>query len=243
MEGDKKTGTWEIYDPYGRLTGYYKPYYDESALGAAIAKLSTHSTRNTPPVRRGFSYFIERTNEFKGIILSGNPMLVFAGRLPVAVEFYNQERLGHEFEFTGLRDPFFVADRSITTDKPFERGYSMAIRQKFYNPKKAAMWYFAHELRFINMGHFINKEVAANNVITFSASEQRIQYGLLTGYRLMQRNNKKGFSLDIFLGLDFGYRNFDVSPQSEPFFAAVRQKPLVVTGQGGFHVGYVFQAR
>jgi antitoxin component YwqK of YwqJK toxin-antitoxin module len=243
MEGDKKVGTWEIYDPYGKLTGYYRPYYDEQNLAEQIVQLSKENTRTSAKVRRGFSYFTERTNEFKGIILGGNPMLVFAGRLPMAVEFYNQERLGHEFEFTGIRDPFFVADHNIATDKPFRRGYSMAVRQKFYNPVRAGMWYFAHEIRFTNLGHFVNEEIAPDNVITLSASEQRVQYGLLAGYRIMQRNNRKGFTLDLFVGCDIGYRNFDVSGVSQPYFVSVNQSPVAATFQGGLHIGHVFSAR
>lgn len=243
MEGDKKIGTWEIYDPYGKLTGYYKPYYDEPKLTNEIVQLSKNTTRVATNVRRGFGYFNERTNEFKGIILEGNPMLVFAGRLPMAIEFYNQERLGHEFEFTGIRDPFFVADHNIAFDKPFKRGYSMAMRQKFYNPVKAGMWYFAHEIRFTNLGHFVNEEVAPDNVITFSASEQRVQYGMLLGYRIMQRNNRKGFTLDLFAGINLGYRNFDASAISRSYFNSVNQKPLATTFQGGLHIGHVFSAR
>ncbi|MCX7637900.1 MAG: hypothetical protein N2044_08660 [Cyclobacteriaceae bacterium] len=243
MEGEKKVGSWEIYDPYGKLTGYYKPYYDEPRLMDEIVRLSRNTTYNAKNARRGFGYFTERTNEFKGIILGGNPMFVFAGRLPMSVEFYNQERLGHEFEFTGIRDPFFVADQNIANDKLFRRGYSMAVRQKFYNPVKAGMWYFAHELRFTNLGHFINEEIAPDNVVTFSASEQRIQYGVLTGYRIMQRNNRKGFTMDLFIGLNAGFRNFDASPVSRPYFNSVNQKPLAVTLQGGFHIGHVFSVR
>ncbi len=243
MEGDKKMGSWEIFDATGKLTGYYRPYYDDPGLMNEIVKLSKSVQLTSTAARRGFGYFTERTNEFKGIILSGNPMFVFAGRLPASIEFYNQERLGHEFEFTGIRDPFFLADKNIVNDKPYKRGYSMVVRQKFYNPKKAGMWHFAHELRFTNLGHFVNEEIAPDNVVTFSASEQRIQYGLLTGYRFMQRNNRKGFSLDVFAGAAFGYRLFDASPQSRPYFEGINQSPLVVTFQGGFYFGHVFQAR
>lgn len=243
MEGEKKTGIWEIYDPYGKLTGYYRPYYDEPKLADQIVQLSKNTARSSTNARRGFGYFTQRTNEFKGIIMGGNPMLVFAGRLPMSVEFYNQERLGHEFEFTGIRDPFFIADHNIVTDKPFRRGYSMAVRQKFYNPVKAGMWYFAHEIRFTNLGHFVNEEIAPDNVITLSASEQRVQYGMLTGYRIMQRNNRKGFTIDLFVGCDVGYRNFDASGLSRPYFVSVNQKPIAVTLQGGLHIGHVFSAR
>jgi hypothetical protein len=164
---------------------------------------------------------------------------MFAGRLPLAIEFYSQERLGHEFEFVGIRDPFFAADKDIAPNKLFERGYSMAIRQKFYNPIKAGMWYFGHEIRFTNVGHFINQEVSGT-VVTFSSSEQRIQYGIVLGYRVMQRNNAGGFTLDIFLSGDLGYRNFDSAPGNEQYFSELNQKELARTLSFGLNFGNIF---
>ena len=71
---------------------------------------------------------------------------MFAGKFPVRTEFYSQERLGHEFEFIGIRDPFFESDSRVATNKPFERGYAIAIKAKFYNEERVGMWYFGHEV-------------------------------------------------------------------------------------------------
>ena len=46
---------------------------------------------------------------------------MFAGRFPIAAEFYMQERLGHEFEFIGIRNPFFKPDDEIPVGKAFEQ--------------------------------------------------------------------------------------------------------------------------
>jgi antitoxin component YwqK of YwqJK toxin-antitoxin module len=244
MEGDRKTGLWEIYDMEGNLTGFYRPFYDHLSTSGEFGKGSTEKTFTGKSAKRGFSYFVERTNEFKGIVLGGNPMLVFAGRLPMAVEFYNQERLGHEFEFVGIREPFFTEDDYITPGKLFKRGYSMAVRQKFYHPlRKVGMWYFAHELRFSNIGHFINVEFAPDNIVMMSAAEQRIQYGVLVGYRVIQRNNRKGFTIDLFMGTSTGYRSFDQPAVAEPYFQSIRQKPLALTFQAGMYVGHMFSAQ
>ncbi len=238
LNDDLRVGTWEIYEPDGTLSGYYKPFYDQKKLTKEIVALSQ---RKAAPKRANrFTYFDERTNEFRGVILGGNPMFMFAGRFPLAVEFYSQERLGHEFEFIGIRDPFFTSDESIAPNKLFERGYSMAIRQKFYNPIKAGMWYFGHEIRFTNTGHFVNQEVTPGNVVTFSSSEQRIQYGIVLGYRVMQRNNGGGFTLDIFVAGDIGYRNFDSAPGNEQYFSDVKQNEFAGNLNFGLNFGNIF---
>jgi antitoxin component YwqK of YwqJK toxin-antitoxin module len=239
IEGDRRIGTWEIYEQDGTLSGYYKPFYDDKNLGKEIVELSQRKTVTQKARAHRFTYFDERSNEFHGVIVGGNPVLMFAGRFNFGVEFYYQERLGHEFEFIGIRDPFFTADDKIAANKLFERGYSIAIKQKFYNPVKAGMWYFGHELRFTNLGHFINAEFTPDNVFTLSASEQRMQYGVMLGYRIMQRNNSRGFTLDLFVAGDAGYRNFDAASGSESYFQDINQDEFVLSGQIGFNLGYV----
>lgn len=243
MENEKRVGTWEIYERDGKLSGYYKPFYDEKNLGKEIVEL----TKKQPVVNkargRRFTYFDARSNEFRGVILGGNPVLMFAGRFPMGVEFYSQERLGHEFEFIGIRDPFFQADENIPTGKDFERGYSIAIKQKFYNPVKVGMWYFGQEIRFTNFGHFKNVAPQPDNVITISASEQRIEYGILLGYRIMQRNNSSGFTIDIFTSLDAGYRSVDMQPEYEQYFQSVNQSKFVSSVHVGLNLGNVFSSR
>jgi hypothetical protein len=161
------------------------------------------------------------------------------------VEFYNQERLGHEFEFIGIRNPFFKADSEIATGKQFQRGYSVAIKQKFYNPRRVNMWYFGHEIRFTNVGHFVNRPLNINpdNVFTFNAVEQRIQYGVMLGYRIMKKNNAGGFTIDSFVSADIGYRHFDAEPRFASFFEELNQSKLATTFNVGLNFGNVFPFR
>jgi uncharacterized protein len=246
VEGDQKTGTWELYENDGKLSGYYRPFYDDRKLGKEIVAItqSTKATKSGSSARK-LTYFDARFNEFRGVIIEGNPVMVFAGRLPVGVEFYLQERLGHEFEFTGIRNPFFKADDNIPAGKKFERGYAICIKQKLYNQVKAGMWYFGHEIRFTNYGHFINQPVlpVSMEMFTFSAVEQRFEYGLLLGYRIMQRNNAKGFTIDAFISGDVGYRGFDVDPSSASYFADINQSKLSTTFHFGLNFGKVFSFR
>jgi antitoxin component YwqK of YwqJK toxin-antitoxin module len=246
MEDDLKTGTWEIYEKDGKLSGYYKPFYDDRKLGkeiAALAGKSSYSKKVTKAKR--FAYFDERAGEFRGVIFGTNPVWLAVGRLPLGIEFYLQERLGHEFEFIGIRDPFFKADLSIPAGKKFERGYSISIKQKFYNPVKAGMWYFGHELRFTNLGHFVNEPITQNpsDVFTFNAVEQRIEYGPLLGYRIMQRHNIKGFTIDAFVSYNIGYRGFDVDPNFSSYFEDINQSRFSNTFHFGLNLGQAFSFR
>jgi antitoxin component YwqK of YwqJK toxin-antitoxin module len=243
LEGDKKVGTWEIYERDGTIAGYYKPFYENEKLANDITKLSQRKAVVSSKPARRLTHFDARSGEFRGVIIGGNPVLMFAGRFPFDVEFYAQERLGHEFEFIGIREPFFTSDENIAQNKVYDRGYSIALKQKLYNPIKAGMWYLGHELRFTNVGHFVNVELTPDNLITLTSSEQRIQYGGSLGYRIMQRNNAKGFTLDLFLTCDVGYRYFSVDQTAEIYFEDVNQNPFVVSGMIGFNLGYIFAFR
>ncbi|HEU5291193.1 MAG TPA: toxin-antitoxin system YwqK family antitoxin [Cyclobacteriaceae bacterium] len=243
IDNNRKTGTWEIYDRDGKLSGYYKPFYDQQKIGHEVVAYEGPQVLIAKKKEARFTYFDARANEFRGVILGGNPVLVFAGRFPMGVEFYSQERLGHEFEFIGIRDPFFQKDENIAVGKQFQRGYTIAVKQKFYNPRKTGMWYFGHEIRFTNFGHFTNVAPTPDNIITISIPEQRMEYGVLFGYRLMQRNNSKGFTIDMFGSLDAGYRSVDMDPEYETYFANVNQSKFVSSVHVGLNIGNVFSAR
>lgn len=245
LEGEQKTGTWEMYEDDGKLSGYYRPFYDDKNLGKEIEALtkSGKAARSQSSARR-LTHFDARFNEFRGVIVATNPILAFAGRLPVGVEFYLQERLGHEFEFVGIRDPFFRSDSSVPVGKQFDRGYSISIRQKLYNQVKIGMWYFGQELRFTNVGHFVNEiSTTPGMVFTAAAVEQRIEYGLLAGYRIMQHNNTRGFTIDAFVSANAGYRGFDVDPNFENYFTELNQSRLVTSLHFGLNFGKCFSYR
>lgn len=242
VDDDKRIGTWEIYERDGKLSGYYKPFYSEKKLGNEVAELAKNQATVRKVKGNRFDYFDVRSNEFRGVILAGNPVLMFAGKFPVGAEFYSQERLGHEFEFIGIRDPFFQSDNKVAIDKPFERGYAIAIKQKFYNKERVGMWYFGHEVRFTNLGHFVNivSLIAPDNQTTLSATDQRIQYGVLLGYRIMQRNDGRGFTLDMFVSGDLGYRSVDIFEEYVPYFTNLSQSKLVTSIHFGLNIGHVF---
>jgi antitoxin component YwqK of YwqJK toxin-antitoxin module len=246
IDNNRKIGTWEIYDRDGKLSGFYKPFYDERKIGHSV--ISYEGPQVLIPKKREsqFAYFKARANEFRGVILGGNPILMFAGILPIAAEFYSQERLGHEFEFIGIRDPFFQKDENIALNKLYRRGYAVAVKQKFYNPLSTGMWYFGHELRFSNFAHFANITMLPlpDNIITVTASEQRMEYGLLLGCRIIQRKkNSSGFTVDVFGSADAGYRAINIIPIHENYFRSIDQSKFVTSFHVGLNFGYVFSNR
>jgi uncharacterized protein len=122
----------------------------------------------------------------------------------------------------------------------YKRGYAIAIKQKFYNPVDRGMWYFAHEIRFTNISHFANIGLMQlpGTLFTVSASEQRAEYGVLLGTRLMQNNRGDGLTIDGFVGYAAGYRFFDADPNFESAFRSLNQRKFSSTLRFGFTIGY-----
>ncbi len=241
IDNDLRVGTWELYEEDGKLSGYYKPVYDgDKNLANEINAIAKAQTKISNTSRRGFYYFDTHYREYRGVIIQSNPLFSFVGTLPMGIEFYNEERLGHEFEFEAIRNPFYATDSQVARDQVFKRGYAIAIKQKFYNPMKMGMWYFAHEVRFTNLSHLANIDLllVPGNIFTASASEQRAEYGVLLGTRLMQNNRGDGFTIDANIGYGIGYRSFDTDPFFSHVFHSVNQNKLSQTFRFGLNFGY-----
>jgi uncharacterized protein len=244
IDGNRKTGTWEIYDMDGQISGYYKPFYDQTRVGSEVID---YEGKTMIPKRQPhrFTYFTPRANEFRGVILGGNPVLMFAGLFPLGIEYYSQERLGHEFEFNGIRNPFFRRDENVPEGELFKRGYTIALKQKFYNPFRSGLWYFGHEIRFTNLGHFTNVSLqpAPTERVTVSAFEQRVEYGMLFGYRYLHRKKSHGLTIDFFGSVDMGYRDTDINTNYADYFKDVNQSRLVTSIHVGLNIGHMFSNR
>jgi len=240
IEDDKRIDTWELYDRQGKLSGYYKPFYEDLTQ----SKSNNAVKNNKQKAKSGFNYFDPKTNEFRGVILSANPLTSLLGYLPIGIEFFNDERLGHEFEFVSIRDPFFLSDADVPLNEVFTRGYSIALKQKFYNSSGKVQWYFGHEIRLINLSHFTNITLSQfpNTTITASATQQRAEYGLLLGLRLFKHSRKPGFTADIFGAYNFGYRGFVVDDIFKPYFNQVEQRRLASTFSLGLNFGYLLSS-
>lgn len=247
IEDNLRVGTWELYEKDGKLSGYYKPFYDDTELVGQIeglVKKSKSQQIQRSRKRTGFYYFTPLFPEYHGVIVAANPAFSFIGLMPISIEFYNQERLGHEFSFVGIRDPFFTADADVATNKTFLRGYSIAVKQKFYNPFKTGMWYFGHQVQLTNLSHSVNTEfpfpLSQPTKIVASAAEQRAEYGVFIGLRLMEKNDGNGFTIDTFTGYNFGYRAIDIDPQFADKFKNINQSSFAQSFSFGINFGYSF---
>jgi hypothetical protein len=56
----------------------------------------------------------------------------------------------------------------------------------------------------------------------------------------MQRNNARGFTIDMFLSGDIGYRAFDIDPNFATYFQSVDRSNFSKSLHFGFNLGNVF---
>jgi hypothetical protein len=83
----------------------------------------------------------------------------------------------------------------------------------------------------------------SRDVFTYSAAEQRIEWGAILGYRIMQKNNTRGSTIDAFISGDIGYRGFNVDSKFASYFQDVNQSKLSTTFHFGLNFGRVFSFR
>ena len=256
---DRRIGTWELYKNDGSLSGYYKPFYEDDGFSSEIMTIQPveeqesqekkHGIADYKYKSRGSRHFKHKVNEFHGIILGANPLLTFVGKVPFAMEFYMQERLGYEFEFEAIRDPFFKRDSlmSISSESApdiYTRGYKASVRQKFYSPhRKLGLWYWGHELQYANLIHFANvllTEIQINTPLTTNAREQLFMYNAFIGYRIMESTYRQGFTIDMLIGAGIGYRMFANDDQFSHIFQVIPQGPVAIIPRFGINFGYNF---
>ena len=259
----KNVGIWKLYEKDGSLAGYYRPYYEENKpIFKIIEKKEIQAADQLDNMKpeykyknRKIKYFTPRVNEFKGIVLATNPVATTFGLLPLSIEYYLQERLGHEIQYTLIRDPFFTKDAQIAESENYKRGFSIALRQKFYHPDEIfGMFYFGHEIRFSSVNHLANISGNGSGFYynTIDANENTFEYSILVGNRIikffgekwMNEADKSGFTVDIYGGLGIGYRNYKKNyPDNSDYdqiFKEIDQGKLTVPVRFGINIGYVF---
>ena len=260
-----RTGQWELYEEDGSLAGYYKPVYEDEK---PIFKVIDEQEEEGERVRidymkpeylyknRKSRYFTPIINEFKGFIIATNPAAVLIGSIPISGEYFIHQRLGFELQSNIFRDPFFSRDKSIDVNTLYNRGFDVAIRQKFYHEESGfGMFYFAHELRYTNKHHFFN---AQDTLLTpiyqyeVQSIENKIEYSILIGDRWLRifgerwsvDAKKNGFTLDTFLGFGIGYRDFEKKYNDNEFydkiFQDLRQEKFAYALRLGINIGYAF---
>ena len=232
IEDNRRVGQWTLYNPDGSLAGTYRPVYEEQKpifrTSEEVGPEAHRDKKDKPEYKyknKRLRYFEPRINEYNGIIVGTNPAWTLIGRLPLAVEYYIQERLGFEAELTLLRKPFFTYDnKKINQTKSI--GSNIAIRQKFYHDDtRLGMFYFGHQiLGGFSQHHSYVLDSISSFPATFErklkASEKRIAYGLFIGNRWMQRAEDSGFTVDMNIGVAIGRRFFNTDFEAEDEFDA-----------------------
>lgn len=220
LKDDKRVGEWVLYNEDGSKAGTYHPIYEDEKpiFKTRISRDDTEKTDfNTPEYRfkrRGFKYFEPTINEYKGLIIGSNPGWLFVNELPIAIEYYIQERLGHEVQVDLIRDPFFTADNQIDDYQVYLRGSTIHLRQKFYNSDGPnGMFYFGHEVSVRYLDHRVNHldtAIATQAARRFgNMTENGVGYGVFIGNRWMKDAGNSGWTVDIFFGVGIQARTYN----------------------------------
>ncbi len=258
-----KTGVWVLYDQDAAVAGYYHPKGEEGEL-IAVTLDKVEDSMEEPPMprvglkpdyrykKKGSRYFLPRLNEFRGFILSASPINTLVGELPISLEYYIQERMGIQVTVSLERDPFY-GQHEEKEGVVNGLGYAIGIRQKFYQPrKKYGMLYFAHEIKYHEITHTTNGRIPSGQTLELQVLEQRLQYSLLVGDRIIFEPNgpankyRSGvrFSLDWYMGVGVGprfiSRNYDESADFEQYFSDITDQYFPITFRFGVDLGFVF---
>ena len=242
IKNDKRLGKWSLYNPDGSIAGTYTPIYEYEKPLFVNRLLS--DPRNKPEEdgynnprykykKRGLRYFNPRINEYRALIVGTNPLWLLDKQLPIALEYYMQERIGYEVQLDIIKDPFFMTTANIPDYSVFSRGSRLNFRQKFYHENdKPGMFYFGHEISFT----FINHQVDHPDTLIFptlpkfgNMMENEFSYGFFVGTRWMRDVGDSGPTFDLFLGIRIANRTYKREFEPDPVLD-IYFDPLVEPG-------------
>lgn len=219
IKDDKRVGEWTLYNPDGTTAGTYHPIYEnetpifKTRISSDEIEKDQLDKPNYHPEKRGLRYFLPRVNEYKGIIIGTNPLWLLDDQLPIAIEYYIQERIGYEAQLDLIRSPFFTPDSEIGDYNVYRRGVKVHFRQKFYHAdSKLGMFYFGHEVNF----KYQNNQVNHTDTLIIQQPrrfgnlvETSYGYGIFIGNRWMKDVGTSGLTIDAFIGMGVSARSFD----------------------------------
>ncbi|WP_420575725.1 toxin-antitoxin system YwqK family antitoxin [Ekhidna sp.] len=218
VKDDKRVGEWTLYNPDGSTAGTYRPIYEntqpifKTRITQDAENKESLDKPNYHPEKRGLRYFLPRVNEYKGFIIASNPVWLLDEQLPIAIEYYIQERLGYELQFDIIRSPFFTPDEKIGDYQVYSRGVKIHFRQKFYHAdSKLGMFYFGHEVNFKYLSNKVNHLDTLRNPppqLKGNLIETSYGYGLFIGNRWMKDVGSSGLTIDAFLGVGVASRSY-----------------------------------
>lgn len=247
----KRVGEWTLYKKNGEVAGTYLPVYGESnpvfMKSEAFVQQANDEDYDKPEYKfknRKSRYFTSRVNEYKGVIFGSNPLYPLLGYMPLAVEYYLQERQGYELIYTYHRKPFFSNHNRMSTGDLYATGSSIVMRHKFYSKDQPlGMVYFGHLIGadFIKHATHISE---GGTLVTqeVRAQENRYYYGVFVGDRLLKDPANAGFTVDIYLGIGIGIRNYDPQYSGnayDQYFSDVNQSSRYIPVFFGINIGYL----
>lgn len=257
VEGGQQVGTWELYNKEEEVVGYYKLIpIDQDGNSkevqvaaaddpAALLPTDTIVSHKLPDfhVRKKQFYnpFKPKNREGKGIIISFNPFATLFTQLPISIEYFIQERLGHELRYTWARSPFYLNHANASDSTMFDRGFKVDFRQKFYGKYRQdrGMFYLAHEVRYSRTNFYFNSNStqAPDRLL-----DQQFEYSIQVGDRLLRNIKEGGLTFDFYLGVGVAYRlqKADIRTSSLVFFKENYPKELALNPRIGISIGYLF---
>ena len=252
LENSRQVGEWILYDQDGEISGKYKPMYEDSNISnQQESESSVRFSSKKPEYRfksRSNRFFDEVVNEFRGINLSSNPVWIATGKLPVVLEYYHQERLGYEFQYTYHKNPFILIDGIQQLDDIYVKGHQIQLRQKLYTKDKSiGMPYFGHGIGFSSKDYHIDisHQQFGFQRTTLTSHETIANYSLFLGLKWMRTPSRSGFTVDMFIGLDIGLRNWrreytpDAVGDFDGYFTDIEKRDLYLPVNFGLNFGWM----
>ncbi len=257
MEGtikdDKRVGEWTLYYPDGGIAGVYKPIYENEKPIFRTKDLKAPNEKGSDKPdykfrRKKSRYFSTNINEYRGVIFGTNPLWMPFGSLPLAIEYYIQERMGYELEWNTIRSPFFSKSKDVMIGDLYNRGTKLEIRQKFYHPDTPmGLFYFGHEIIGEIQEHYVNTQDNSGNIQQLNSTETNYGYGLFIGTRWMERAGDSGFTVDFRVGLGFGKRNikdkYESTLENDELFSELNRDEFYLPIIFSINLGYGFPKR
>ncbi len=244
LDKEKKVGTWELYHENGTLAGYFRPVYEPTSVVSAPKNPKVkYGVGKYRYKKKDNKYFKKGINEFVGIYAGLDAFSHLIGRIPITGEMYFQERLGYQVELVLIKAPFYKQFNNLSNGEIGTTGLEFSFKQKFYNPDELfGMWYFGHQIVFNILSHEteIKRDPLDLETIQVQANESKFQYGIIVGYRYLIDTKNKGWSLDGYLGVNVGYRQFKVNEIDRVYFEKLPQKKFALTPAVSISIGYMF---
>ena len=258
IRNNERVGIWELYKEDGTIAGYYKPYFENGNTSLWLAKdsdeqLAFKSNRKVGSYkykRKRFNHFDAKVNEFRAVIIGYNPIAPVLGSFPLGIEYYHQERLGHELLINYLRNPFFRSHSTLALGENFSTGWEVALRQKFYNKeRRTGEPYFGHEVRYSSTDHRVRVPDITDPAIVneLSQVETKYEYSLFVGTRYFTNPKEGGVTFDAYIGAGLGYRgyttNFDPTADNQQYFSELPSSNLAVAFRLGLNMGFAIRVK